>query len=47
MPVLDSPWLNHWKWLAPDPIHGSQSFCQTERACTVFCGQTSCPNSVT
>ena len=29
-PVLDSCWLNHWKWLVPDLMHGSLIFCQTE-----------------
>ena len=26
-PVLDSCWLNHWKWLASDAICGSLIFC--------------------
>ena len=25
-PVLDSPWLNNWKWLVPDRMHGSWIF---------------------
>ena len=25
-PVLNSSWLNHWKWLLPDPMHGSWNF---------------------
>ena len=26
--ALDSGWLNHWKWLAPDPMQGSWLFYQ-------------------
>ena len=28
-PVLDSCWLNHWKWFVPDTMPGSWFFCQT------------------
>ena len=26
--VLNSRWLNHWKWLVPDTMRGSWIFCQ-------------------
>ena len=45
-PVLDSHWLNHWKWLVPDPMHGSWIFCQTESVWTVFYSPMPYPNSV-
>ena len=28
-PVLDSCWLNHWKWFVPDTMPGFLFFCQT------------------
>ena len=35
-PVLDSHWLKHWKWLAPDPMLVSWIFGQTQRVWIVF-----------
>ena len=43
--VLDSRWLNHWKWLAPDLMFGSWIFCQTERDWIAF-RSLSCPNPI-
>ena len=45
-PVYDFCWSNHWKWLVPDPMHGSWVFCQTVGVGIVFHSLTSCSNSV-